>query len=343
MKRLLKKLGSKLRGRPLRHERRLRFENVEERRLMTASRLPAAKSADDPVLALAQSDAQDGSISRDDMLGLFAQVENDGRVTAQERNDLIAICNPATGFSMTDDVRDLASDVVGRNPANRHYQGKALGNLKAGNSSAKLEKLVDKWFYGYDLPTIDKFSQYEQISGSLFEDGPTYGDIAQGASGDCYLMSSLAELTVQDPTAIENMFIDNGDGTFAVRFFERGVARYVTVNEELPVYHYMVGPEYAAFGNGYTSNELWVALAEKAYCQMNEEGWTGHGSKNSYQAINSGSPVDTIAQITNDPTDFTPISSTFDERHANDDCRRLSERRGHYVCHQKQRHSGERG
>lgn len=208
--------------------------------------------------------------------------------------------------------RDLAHDVVGSNPANRHYQGKTLGNLKAGNSSAKLEKLVDKWFYGDDLPTTDKFSHYELISGSLFEDGPTYGDIVQGASGDCYLMSSLAELTLKDPTAITNMFTDNGDGTFAVRFYERGVARYVTVNEELPVYTYYgyTGAEYAGFGG--TNNdqtELWVAVVEKAYCQINEEGWTGHGHANSYKAINSGSPVDTIKQITNDSTDFTPISA----------------------------------
>ncbi len=129
--------------------------------------------------------------------------------------------------------------------------------------------------------------------GSLFEDGATYGDIVQGASGDCYLMTSLAELTLKDPSAIENMFIDNGDGTFAVRFYDRGVARYVTVNDELPVYTYYgyTGAEYAGFGSTSSNQtELWVSLAEKAYCQINEEGWLGHGHANSYKAINSGSP-----------------------------------------------------
>ena len=53
---------------------------------------------------------------------------------------------------------------------------------------------------------------------------------------------------------------------------------------------------------------MWVALIEKAYCQINEEGWTGHGNKNSYKAINSGSPVDTIAQITSGATDFAAIT-----------------------------------
>jgi hypothetical protein len=54
---------------------------------------------------------------------------------------------------------------------------------------------------------------------------------------------------------------------------------------------------------------LWVALAEKAYCQINEEGWLGHGHKNSYKAINAGNPADTIAQITGDMTGFTPITA----------------------------------
>src|ERR1700733_2467817 len=119
MKRLLNKLRSKLRGRPMRRERRLRFESVEERRLMTASSVP--KLASDAVMSLAQADSQDGSISRSDMLGIYAQVEADGKVSAAERKDLIAICNPSSGFTMTDDVRDLAHDVVGSNPANRHY------------------------------------------------------------------------------------------------------------------------------------------------------------------------------------------------------------------------------
>jgi len=305
MKRWFKSVRRTSTRRALRQGRPLRFESVEERRLMTAA---TGKSAPvDPIIAAAQADAQDGSISRSEMLGLFALVEANGKVSVSERRDLAAICDPASGFSMTDDVRDLARDVVGWNPANWHYQGHWLGNLKAGDSSAKLEKLVDKWFYGQDLPATDKFSHYAPISGSLFVNGPTYGDISQGFSGDCYLMVSLAELAVQDPVAIESMFIDNGDGTFAVRFYDHGTARYVTVNEELPVYYGQA--EYASFNTGDGGNELWVALAEKAYCQINEEGWLGHGHKNSYKAINAGNPADTIAQITGDTTDFTPITA----------------------------------
>ena len=65
--------------------------------------------------------------------------------------------------------RDLTNDVVGWNLANQHYQGHWLGNLQAGDSSAKLKKLVDKWFYGEDLPGTDNFSRYAPITGRLFE------------------------------------------------------------------------------------------------------------------------------------------------------------------------------
>ncbi len=267
----------------------------------------AGKSAaTDPIMAAAQVDAQDGAISRSEMLQLFVLAEADGKISATERQDLLAVCDPASGFNMSADVRDLTNDVVGWNLANQHYQGHRLGNLQAGDSSAKLKKLVDKWFYGEDLPGTDNFSRYAPITGRLFVNGPSYGDISQGASGDCYLMGSLAELAVQEPSAIVDMFIENGDGTFAVRFYDGGVARYVTVNNELPVYYGRA--EYASFNTSGGENEMWVALIEKAYCQINEEGWTGHGNKNSYKAINSGSPVDTIAQITSGATDFAAIT-----------------------------------
>ncbi|MBD0344638.1 MAG: peptidase C2 calpain, partial [Coleofasciculus sp. Co-bin14] len=34
--------------------------------------------------------------------------------------------------------------------------------------------------------------------------------------------------------------------------------------------------------------ELWVALAEKAYAQVNESGWIGQNNTNSYQGIEGG-------------------------------------------------------
>ena len=37
--------------------------------------------------------------------------------------------------------------------------------------------------------------------------------------GDCYFISALGTLADSNPAAIENMFINNGDGTYTVRFY----------------------------------------------------------------------------------------------------------------------------
>jgi hypothetical protein len=97
------------------------------------------------------------------------------------------------------------------------------------------------------------------------------------------------------------MFTDNGDNTFTVRFYKNGVADYVTVDRYLPTYS-SGNAVYAGWGGGSytsTSNELWVALAEKAYAQLAESGWSRSStSTNSYAAI-SGAWMDTvIRQVT---------------------------------------------
>ena len=60
------------------------------------------------------------------------------------------------------------------------------------------------------------------------------------------------------------MFIANGDGTFEVRFYQAGVAHWVTVDNKLPTYG---GGTfiYANMGSlaSNSSNVLWVALARR--------------------------------------------------------------------------------
>ena len=75
--------------------------------------------------------------------------------------------------------------------------------------------------------------------------------------GDCYFISSLGTIAKSNPAAIENMFINNGDETYTVRFYTGtygsttnsdgsindgftngvGTADYVTVNTMLPTYN----------------------------------------------------------------------------------------------------------
>ncbi|HEX4589289.1 MAG TPA: C2 family cysteine protease, partial [Gemmataceae bacterium] len=165
----------------------------------------------------------------------------------------------------------------------------ALGNLHASSSAGQLKELVAKWFLGSDHPQSSAGTNYRLVSGSLFVNGPSYGDIIQGQVGDCYFVAALAGVVKFSPSIIQQMATDNGDGTFTIRFYHAGVADYVTVDRALPTTS-DGRAEYAGFGGSYTSsgNELWVALIEKAYAQVTEEGWTGHAAANSYAAIDGG-------------------------------------------------------
>ena len=199
-------------------------------------------------------------------------------------------------FGGSDYVQVLSSDIVLGNTANAHSQGQTLGNLAAGSHATQLEELVDKWFLGTDHPlgTADTGGtySYSQVSGQLFVNGVSYTDVRQGMVGDCYFLSSLAEIALRNPNAITSMFIVNGDGTYTVRFYNGTTAQYVTVDQQLPT----SGGNLIFDGMGASAtnstNVLWVALAEKAYVQMNECGWirpsSWGGGQNVYTGISEG-------------------------------------------------------
>ncbi len=249
--------------------------------------------SDAGIISLSRSLFVDGSLSRGDMMQIFRVAgDDDGVVDLSELTDLRLIVTHADALGVTDDVRVLAAKVVSSHAANAKYQGGALGNLAAGSSEAHLDKLVDKWFLGADRPNATIYGstfQYRLAKGSLFVNGPALTDIEQGYVGDCYLLASLGSVAMVDPQAITDMFISNGDGTFAVRFFRNGVADYVTVDMHLPTDNHgrLI---FAGMGNHASSsgNELWVALAEKAYAQLNEAGWIGQDGANSYAGIEGG-------------------------------------------------------
>ncbi len=263
--------------------------------------------------SLVESDVADGVLSRQDMLNVFAEVEIDGKVTSTEFSDLAQLVAKTSFYSTDNYVDVLATDVVDGNRANASFQGAALGNLAAGSGATQLVKLVDKWFLGQDHPGTVAGVTYVQATGSLFPHMPTYTDIAQGVLGDCYLLSSLAETALINPVAIENMFINNGDGTYTVKFNDNGKADYVTVDSKLPVDSrgYYV---YANFGQNISnaSVPLWVALAEKAYVQMDQSGWLrtdvgDTGGQNNYNAIASGYMTDALNQITGKQSTFSSV------------------------------------
>jgi hypothetical protein len=272
---------------------------------------------DDALSALTQTLFADGSISRLDMIQILQSVgSDDGVVDITELTSLKIIINSATYLSMADSVKVLAGDVVNGNTANAHYQGSTLGNLAIGSNNAQLTKLINKWFYGTDHPTTTNSSYtYKTVSGSLFVAGPSYTDLNQGALGDCYLLAAAGAIAKSNTTAITNIFTDNGDGTWTVRFYyDNGptyVTDYVTVDNMLPVNGSIL--IYAGYGSIYTntSNELWTALLEKAYAQWNETGLEGRDGTNTYAGIASGWMDSVNSQVLGyDSSFYYPDNST---------------------------------
>ena len=247
----------------------------------------------------------DNLINRNDIIALLRSAEDGGIIDSTELADLKAIVANTTLFGGIESVWKLTSYIVNGNTANTLYQGATLGNLAANSTTAHMEKLIGKWFLGLDRPTAA--GTYRQFSGQLFVNGTAYTDIRQGAVGDCYFVAALAETALRNPNLINNMFTVNGDGTYTVKFFNAGKAEYVTVDSFLPTYS-SGAAMYAGMGQMYNNagNELWVALAEKAYAQLNSMGWLRPGlpgnGQNSYSGIEGGYIYAALGQVTGQAT-----------------------------------------
>jgi hypothetical protein len=275
----------------------------------------------DPTLAtlVIQLDA-DGSLSRQDMIQILRTAGASGTVSATDFSDLKKLLSQAATFNIPGYVQVLAGDVVNGNPANATYQGKTLGNLAAGSSATQLNNLVGKWFLGTDHPVLcDTSLVYRSVAGSLFPHTPSHLDEDQGELGDCYLISALGTLADSNPAAVENMIINNGDGTYTVRFYtstygisgyqsdggivagftnNQGTADYVTVDSMLPTTSAGI-LAYADYGDSYTNsaNVLWIPLIEKAYAQWNQTGREGRDGTNNYASIEGGWMATVDAQV----------------------------------------------
>lgn len=247
------------------------------------------------------------------------QANGNAPITAQEVADLQALAaRGAAAFAGNGAAADYLSYVFARlvegSDANRFYQGGAtqrseLGSLAAGASPELLDKLIDKWLLGGDLPGASTagdsatgaaksvVATYAKSSGTLFVDGITVADVNQGTAGDCYLIAAMGGLAATKPTALQSLFVENAAvgevRTWGVRLFDaNGKAHWVTVNDMLPV------PEagattlaYAGPANKALNGEIWVPLLEKAYAQANTLGILPRAEStgfNTYAAIEGG-------------------------------------------------------
>lgn len=251
------------------------------------------------VRSLANTLHADNAITRAEMIQLLRSAGSDGTVSQVELDDLRWVVSTTGGYSMPVYVRELAKDVVNSNAANLRYKGQNSGNLVAGSSGVHLNNLVDKWFLGADEPVITGNGiSYQNATGVLFSGTPSRNDGRQGYLGDCYFIASLTSIADRSTAAVQNMFLDNGDGTFTIRFYTNSIADYVTVNRRLPT---LGNGTLAYSGLGLSasssSTSLWVALAEKAYAQWNETGNAGRDGTNTYAGIEGGWMSNVNAQV----------------------------------------------
>ncbi|MFN9643578.1 MAG: pre-peptidase C-terminal domain-containing protein [Cyanobacteriota bacterium] len=229
-------------------------------------------------------------------------------VTSQELADLRAIgtqFSPYLATTSNSYIQYIYNAVVNGNTANQWWTGGAstrvsLGNLGAGSVQLQMNRLVDKWFGGLDLPTnfvggdtaasaSSLTFNYGEMTGSLFEDDISFSDINQGQAGTCYFLAACSTLANNQSQFIRDMFRNNGDGTYGVRFYSAtGNELWVTVNQSVPV---LPNNRLALARNAARSltREMWVALVEKAYAQANEIGAFGRDvTANSYKQIEGG-------------------------------------------------------
>jgi hypothetical protein len=254
--------------------------------------------SDSSLRDIARTAAIDHVFSRDDMLEIFADVVSGNVVGADNFESLQAIVSKKAFFAGLDYVRTLSSYIVDGCVANAHYQGAALGNLQAQSTSGDLQLLVNKWFLGLDHPETNRAGwtaplTYKEAAGSIFVGPPSYTQVDQGVLGDCYFLSAMTAITTKDPQRIVDMFIDNGDDTWTVQFFNKNTSYFVTIDKLLPVNaqdEFVFACDEKRYDNA--GVVLWAALAEKAYAQFAEFGLldTGGPKTNSYAALDEGYP-----------------------------------------------------
>jgi len=258
-----------------------------------------------------------------------------GGVTASEFSSLKTLASDLDtpdGIHVSGYVKHITRSVIDGDPANADWTGGSstpvpLGNLHAGATQAHMAKLIGKWFLGTDLPDLsvsslgesDLGAEYKASKNPLYSasGAPSYLDVNQGYVGDCYFLASLGEVALEDPTSIESMIHNDGNGDYGVRFMVDGRADWVTVNDELPTmpsgYSYANGSN-LEFANG---DVAWPELLEKAYAELNAEPDAPHGAQlnaasNSYAGISAGNAY-ALTEITGQAvTGFGPSSLTSD-------------------------------
>lgn len=158
-------------------------------------------------------------------------------------------------------------------------------------------------------------SNYKLFSGSL----PSYTDIAQGHTGDCYFLSALAMLTENNPDYVKSLIHKEEDGSYTVRLYyptnykasnykvngefyaDAAKANFLIPNANWTAVNINIDLESSDLtdnvGVNVKSNKtIWPAIIEKAYMEL-------LGNNN---LIDGGSSGWAISFLTGQPNIYIP-------------------------------------
>lgn len=140
---------------------------------------------------------------------------------------------------------------------------------------------------------------YQPYGNPLWNSAPSPSDVAQGAIGDCYLMSAMGAVAAANPQAITRLFSPQTPGAakYTVTLYVRDasyqlVSKTTVVDAHLPSQNGtpMYGQMQHDLNDG--KNPMWPALLEKAYAQL-------IGGTGGYERIGGGGfPGDAMAAFT---------------------------------------------
>ncbi len=256
-----------------------------------------------------------------------------GKVSVRTRDDEQHLSEPGATLAFknvrTGDVERITLDDLGKLPKGFTLSGKAGDRFSIAVSDGATNKAL-KDVAGFitvaggsrsgDLaptPALHKDELNKDgtpkmtkktFSGPLFRDGVGMADVHQGSLANCSFPAAVAAVAKVDPTLLQKIMKDNGDGTFTVTFTQRdwdtGRTKKVPVTVDADLW---IKPDKGTpvYGRGGTdmqpeTMELWFPLLEKAYAQ-----WKG-----SYDTVgNGGVASDVFEELTGKASDYYDLNA----------------------------------
>ena len=282
---------------------------------------------DTEVSRLVGEGISDSSLSRSEVLEILESIKDGALVDADELHDLRVLVANHKEVVLSNYVATILDNIANGDPANQYYTGRdglngrtsrvELGNLYPGSSTDRLNKLISKWFLGTDSPATS--TQYARLDLPLYFNGAGTEDPRQGSVGDCYLIAAMSAIADTSIASIDgtvpsvnpgDMIVDNGDGTYGVRFYDNdGAERWVTVDKYVPGHR----EDKLLFAET-NSGESWAMLVEKAYVQLNEsdnisqDGTNRYGIGNAF-GIAGGDSGQALSHLTGQKASYGFIDS----------------------------------